>query len=119
MRKVVSFLAALPAGLVLAGCATGGAPAPGQPDPAVARGQAFAQRACSGCHAIGPVGDSPNSSSPPFRSLRMQFTEPSLRHHLQLISRNGHYQMPPIYITPDEIADVAAYIRTVRAPAAP
>ncbi|RAK56824.1 c-type cytochrome [Phenylobacterium deserti] len=103
--------------VALSGCATlGAAGASADADAAaVARGRVFAQRACSGCHAIDAAGQSPNPSSPAFPQVARRFTEPSLRHRLQLISRNGHYEMPPIYITPAEISDVAAYIRTIKA----
>jgi cytochrome c len=81
------------------------------------RGRAFGQQSCAGCHA-GPRGDSPDGRAPPFRTLSQRLGGRDLAPVLAEISRNGHVQMPPIYITDPEIKDVAAYIRTVEAEAA-
>jgi mono/diheme cytochrome c family protein len=43
-------------------------PAPATPP----RGQAFAQASCSGCHAVGLYGTSPNPNAPPFGAIANQ-----------------------------------------------
>jgi mono/diheme cytochrome c family protein len=95
----------------LAGGCAGVGGAPGDRD--VEAGHRFVQRACAGCHAIGPQGASPNPHSPPFRTVSGLLPGPSLESELESIARRGHVEMPPIYMTPDEIRDVAAYIRAV------
>jgi cytochrome c len=105
--------------VLLGGCAANGPHGAAQiADPAVVRGRAFVQQSCAGCHAIGPRGDSPDGRAPPFRTLSQRLGGRDLAPVLAEISRNGHVQMPPIYITDPEIKDVAAYIRTVEAEAA-
>lgn len=81
-----------------------------------ADGELFARRACAGCHATGPAGASPYAPSPPFRALSQRLPGPALEAQLASIAARGHGQMPPIYMTPDEIAAVAAYIRAVAGP---
>jgi cytochrome c len=110
MRRTIILLAL--AGL-LGGCATSG---PGVVEPvgsAVDRGRFVALRSCAGCHAVGGTDISPNHIAPPFSLIRMKHDEAGLRRLLADISRNGHYEMPPIYMTEDEIRDVSAYIQTV------
>ena len=87
-------------------------PAAGDP------GRAFAQRACAGCHAIAPSGESPNPHAPAFRDLARQRNDAELLAALGQISRNGHVEMPPIYVTPDEMKAVVAYMRSLTARAA-
>jgi len=82
---------------------------------AVEAGRRFTLRSCAGCHAVGPSGSSPNAHAPPFRTLAERLRGPALDAQLAAISRYGHVEMPPIYMTRDEIRGVAAYIRSVRA----
>jgi mono/diheme cytochrome c family protein len=107
MRRtlVIIALAAL-----AAGCASLGKP---QASPEALAGQAFAGRACAGCHAVGPHGASPNPHSPPFRTLAGLLPGAQLDAQLAINAQHGHGEMPPIYMTPDEIRGVAAYIRSI------
>jgi mono/diheme cytochrome c family protein len=84
----------------------------------VAAGAAFTRRACAGCHATGPEGPSPNPHSPPFRTLADRLPGAALEARLGAIAKQGHVEMPPIYMTPGEIAAAAAYIRSLRVPQA-
>ena len=79
----------------------------------VARGQSFAERACAGCHSVGHAGESPNPHAPPFRVIAAQRSDARLGDALSEISRNGHLEMPPIYVTPDEMTGVVAYMRSL------
>lgn len=102
------------AGVATAACASLVAPTPsGAPDPNIERGQRFAQRACAGCHAIGVRGQSPSGNAPAFGTLRLRYTSPQLVRRLAVISRDGHYEMPPIYISPDEANDLAYYVESL------
>ena len=107
--------------LSAAGCATSG-PAPrgsNTLDVSADRGRFYAVRSCAGCHAVAGLGASPNGSAPTFGSIRLRYNALSLSRRLESISRNGHYEMPPIYMTPDEIQDIVAYVETIEASKAP
>jgi cytochrome c len=78
------------------------------------RGEAQAARACSGCHALGPVGDSPRSAAPPFRDLALRYNEISLEHRLADMNGHPHSEMPRVTLQPGEISDLAAYIAASR-----
>ena len=104
--------------LLTGACAAGGRlawPGAGQ-DAAEARGERFAHRACAGCHAVERTGDSRSANAPPFRDLRIRFTAASLERRLADISRRGHYEMPPVFISEDEARDIAAYVETLGRP---
>lgn len=110
MRRTFSILGLA---ALLAGCATGGRPAGGGWDASVERGQRLAERACAGCHAIDAQGESPRAGAPNFGAIRMRYTSPQLERRFEAISSQGHYEMPPIYILPDEGKDLAAYIESL------
>lgn len=105
--------AAVALSLLATGCSALKPSPPGAPhaDP----GQAFAQRACAGCHAVGGRGASPNARAPAFRDLARRRSDAELAAALGEISRNGHVEMPPIYITPDEMRQLVAYMRSLTA----
>ncbi|MCR5879299.1 cytochrome c [Phenylobacterium sp. J367] len=108
MLRNVSILAL---GLLAAACATSREPAAGGAfSPSALAGERLAWRACAGCHAVGPTGDSPSSAAPRFRDLSLKFNPLSLEHRLGQISRDGHYEMPPVFISPEEARQLTAYI---------
>lgn len=97
----------------LAGCATT-QPPPRQPlSPAAERGLQFVTRACAGCHAVGYDGHGANAVAPPFASVRMRHTAIGLERSLAQIAREGHGEMPPIYMTAAEMQDIVAYIESL------
>ena len=112
MRRLLAILA-LTVGT--AACASGGDRLAASRHDAAA-GQRFVGRACAGCHAVGPQGASPNPHSPPFRTLAARLPGEALEAQLAAISQHGHVEMPPIYMTPEEIRAVAAYIRSIESP---
>jgi len=84
------------------------------------RGRFYALRSCAGCHAVGDAGASPDSHAPLFRNLDDRVAKSDLPQRLADLSRGGHREMPPIYMSPDEITDLVAYITTLkRAPPRP
>ena len=90
--------------------------APGRVDLAeIARGQAFAQTACAGCHAVGASGSSPDPRAPPFAVLAGHYVGVSLQRKLTEIAETGHYAMPALRIHADEANDVAAYLESLNA----
>ncbi|MFC3068348.1 c-type cytochrome [Phenylobacterium soli] len=115
MQTRASLLVALVvSGLALAAaaCTTATAPAPG-PAAGNASGRAFVERACAGCHATGPSGASAHPRAPAFRDLARTRSDAQLAAAIGEISRNGHVEMPPIYVTPEETTAVVAYMRSL------
>lgn len=93
---------------------TGAALGSPKPDPAIARGHDTAQRACAACHAVGKTGGAgPVPRAVAFASLEMRHTV-GLDGRLADITRKGHYGMPPIALTAGELADLGAYIESLR-----
>jgi mono/diheme cytochrome c family protein len=110
--RVSAARAALTIAIALTGaaCATSRAPVPADQ----AAGREFVERACAGCHATARAGASRNADAPPFRDLARSRSDRELAAALADISRNGHIEMPPIYVTPAEQKQVIAYLRTLR-----
>lgn len=106
-------LAMLICGLSLAACAGGGDFAPAPLSPAAERGQQFAARACAGCHAFAAPARSPNTAAPSFAVIRLRHNEVALERTLERIAREGHGEMPPIYITSAEIEDLVAFVESL------
>ncbi|WP_310539311.1 cytochrome c [Phenylobacterium sp.] len=74
------------------------------------RGRTIAQRACSGCHAVEPGGQTRRGGkAPAFGSLEMRHTV-GLEGRLAELTRTGHYDMPPVSLTAAEVSDLRAYI---------
>jgi mono/diheme cytochrome c family protein len=92
------------------------APAP-YPEPGdIAKGRAFAEAHCSRCHAIGPTGTSPYAPAPPFRTLHLKYDVEGLAEAFAegiLVGHKGEKQMPEFVMTPDEIDDLLAYLKSL------
>ena len=88
-------------------------PAPATPTP---EGQAFAQASCSGCHAVGRHGSSPNPNAPPFPAIVNQegLTAETLSYWLR-----GAHNYPSemdFYLRDREVDALVAYMLTLRDP---
>ena len=82
----------------------------------VERGRAFAQRHCATCHAIGPTGESPYSPAPPFRTLHERYDVEALAEALAegiVVGHGGARQMPQFVLSPAEIDDLLAYLKSL------
>lgn len=90
------------------------APAANPAASSIDRGRFFVLRACAGCHAVGEAGASPDSHAPPFPVVRGSVTAGQLTMMLRELSKNGHYEMPPIFMSEADIRDIAAYVATLR-----
>lgn len=108
-------LALLALAAVLGGCATGSGPSPvaGRGDAAVDRGRRLALHACAVCHAVEAGARSPSPAAPSFALVRLRHNEISLERQLTDISRKGHWEMPPLQMSDEQIRDLTAYIQTV------
>jgi mono/diheme cytochrome c family protein len=83
-----------------------------QSDRAAERGRAFAQIACSRCHAIGPTGDSPLAEAPPFRVLHQRYPIEDIEESLAEGIKTGH-PMPEFQLDNTEITDLLAYLKSL------
>ncbi len=89
-------------------------PALAQLSPAAQRGLTFVRVHCGECHAIDKVSASPITIAPPFRTLRFKYPIESMRQRLSEGITAGHPTMPQFRLDPDQIADVIAYIESLK-----
>ena len=85
---------------------------------AIARGQALAESQCAQCHAIGPRGLSPYPAAPLWRELAETKDTDELAQMFgegKLIHRDGTLSMPEYMLTPQQIGELVAYMKTLRA----
>ncbi len=85
---------------------------------AIARGQALAESQCAQCHAIGPTGLSPYPAAPLWRELAETKDTDELAQMFgegKLIHRDGTLSMPEYMLTPQQIGELVAYMKTLRA----
>ncbi len=99
--------------VALGACAAVGLGRRAPPTPA-SRGHAVAVRACAACHAVEPGGTSRSAKAPAFGSLEMRHTAP-LDNRVAELTRVGHYAMPPISLSSEEVRDLVAYIESLPA----
>ena len=91
---------------------------PAEPTPATgsSEGQAFAQRSCGGCHAVGRYGSSSNANAPPFPAIVNQegLTAETLSGWL----RGAHNYPSEMDFTlrEQEVDALVAYMLTLRDP---
>jgi len=88
-----------------------------QPSPAeasIARGRALVERNCGMCHAIGPVGDSPNPLAPHFRELHERYPVEDLAEALAEGIIVGHPLMPELRFSAEEVSDIVAYLESIQ-----
>jgi len=77
------------------------------------RGKAFARAHCARCHAIDRVSDSPRKPAPPFRILHQRYPIETLGEALAEGIYTGHAEMPAFELTPNQIHDLLAYLKTL------
>jgi mono/diheme cytochrome c family protein len=85
----------------------------------VKRGQAFAEEHCAICHAVGRGGSSPYAPAPPFRTLHLKYDVANLAEAFAegiIVSHNGPRQMPQFMLSPGEIDDLIAYLKSLELP---
>ena len=98
------------AGLGLFAAVTAAAPATTLPDPA--HGQALAEKLCTNCHLVGTGQKQANVDVPSFPEIANQAeqTEGAIMAAIVL----PKHPMPTIPLTKSELADLAAYIMTLK-----
>ena len=95
--------------LLLAACAT---PSGEEATAAADRGRAFAERACSQCHAVGQEANA-RRTAPPFRDMPFDLNAIRYERRVAELTR-GHVGMPPQEISDQDLRDLAAYIRVLK-----
>ncbi len=77
------------------------------------QGQAFAQRVCAQCHAVGrSQSASPNPNAPTFPVIAEVPGMTALA--LTVVLQSAHNAMPDLVLEPQERRDVIAYILSLR-----
>lgn len=79
----------------------------------VRRGAEFARANCARCHSIERSGQSPFSPAPPFRTLHQKYPVESLEEALGEGIFTGHPAMPEFELTPREIGDFIAFLKSL------
>lgn len=79
-----------------------------------ARGGDFARRECAGCHTVRGDSVSPKAGAPTFEDIARRYVNTRLDWELDAITQVGHYSMPAKAMSKADIADVTAYIRSLK-----
>ncbi len=81
----------------------------------VQAGKALVEKNCSGCHAVGAKGPSPNAKAPEFRNLSERHPRLALREPLSRGIAAPHDEMPKFALSGPQIDTILAYINSLTA----
>jgi mono/diheme cytochrome c family protein len=82
-------------------------------------GRDIAEAQCAACHAVGPYGDSPNASAPPFRTILTRYSASVLEEELIAGIQVAH-PMPEFQFNPQATDALIAYLQSIQqSPPAP
>ena len=84
------------------------------PAPNIEAGRQIAERYCSGCHAIGPTGESHHPMAPLFRTLSRNYPVNALEEAFAEGILVGHRDMPEFRLEPAQIGDLVAYLQSIQ-----
>ncbi len=79
-----------------------------------AEGQQIAARWCAACHVVASDQVSANSDAPSFASIGSTLKTDADKNALQLFLADPHPVMPNMNLTRQEVADLVAYIASLR-----
>lgn len=79
----------------------------------VEQGKKLVEQNCSGCHAVGAAGASPNKKAPEFRTLHARHPNLALREPLSRGIAARHDEMPNFALSGPEIDTIVAYINNL------
>jgi tetratricopeptide (TPR) repeat protein len=91
-------------------------------DERIKAGKELVERSCSGCHAVGAGGTSPNTKAPEFRNLHARHASLALREPLSRGIAAPHDEMPKFALSGPQIDTIIAYINSLavaKSPALP
>ena len=80
----------------------------------VDRGHALAQDKCGSCHSVEAHGESPLMEAPTLRALAAKWPLNHLEEALAEGIVTGHEDMPVFVFEPGQIADLLAFMRTLK-----
>lgn len=110
MLRMIVAAAAL---ALLGACVSQSGPTPQQ---ALAEdGREIAEAQCARCHAVGPIGDSPNAEAPPFRYVLANYHSNVLKEELIEGIRVNH-EMPEFQLNPQGVDALVAYLQSIQQP---
>ena len=112
--SIITGLAAGVVALLIAAAPAFAQQPPTAAEVSIARGRALVERNCGMCHAIGPVGDSPNPLAPHFRELHERYPVEDLAEALGEGIIVGHPLMPELRFTAEEVSDIVAYLESIQ-----
>ena len=81
---------------------------------AVASGKSFVEKNCSGCHTLGPTGESRHPDAPAFRTLSKRYPLVDLEESLAEGISTGHPDMPEFEVLPRDISNIIRYLNTIQ-----
>ena len=82
-------------------------------DERVRLGRSLVEASCSGCHALGKQGASPNPDAPPFHDLQKRYQMLSLRTPITKAIAAPHESMPNFKPSAEEMNSIVAYINSL------
>lgn len=83
-------------------------------DELVGRGQAIAETACAGCHAIGTADESPHPDAPALRLLGQTIDLDTLEARFAAGTISDHPDMPDWQFEQIDAAGLVAYLKSVQ-----
>jgi tetratricopeptide (TPR) repeat protein len=82
-------------------------------------GKTLVEQHCSGCHAVGAVGTSPNKKAPELRNLHVRHPNLALREPLSRGIAAPHDEMPKFALPGPQIDTIIAYVNSLSATKGP
>lgn len=83
-------------------------------DAAILLGREIVTRDCSGCHAVGPTGESTLAIAPHFRDLGQRYDLDSLGEALVEGIATAHAEMPQFTFEPGDAEAIIAYLKSIQ-----
>lgn len=80
----------------------------------IGRGEAIAETACAGCHAVGAADESPHPDAPPLRLLSQTVDLDTLEARFAEGSVSDHPDMPDWQFEQIDAASLIAYLKAVQ-----
>lgn len=100
----------------LAGAAVGLVQPAGAVEGQAEKGKALVAQNCSRCHGIGADDASKHEKAPPFRLVVTRYPLDNLEEALAEGIMSGHPDMPEFEFKAGEIADILAYLQSLKVP---
>ncbi len=126
ITRALALIAACVA-LSLSACSKASIETPPEPAPAVSettdkpaqdelvgRGEAIAEAACAGCHAVGAADESPHPDAPPLRLLSQTVDLDTLEAGFAESTVSDHPDMPDWQFEQIDAAGLIAYLKSVQ-----